>query len=41
MTLDNENKIIYYCDECLSKVYSETEIEELKAQTLIPYFHDN
>ena len=41
MNLEGESKVIFYCDDCLTKVYSEAEIEQLKSNKLIPYFHDN
>ena len=41
MNIDGENNILYFCEECVQKVYSTEEIEELKLSKLIPYFHDN
>lgn len=41
MTEPGQERVLYYCEECLCKVYSDSEIENLKLNKLIPYFHDN
>lgn len=41
MQEEGQERILYYCDQCLNKIYSETEINNYKLNKLIPYFHDN